>query len=708
MAVRVSSQTGNWSSSSTWGGSAAPGNGDTAVISSGHTVTVDTATTVGKGDSLTAPQSSSENASASTSAGGGSLPNGTYWGFYTNCTSGGLESGPSGEFQVSVTLGQTVTVTLPALPAGVDSRKIYLTDANGSTFTERLYKTGVTGTSTTLTSASWTDGTTTYANAARPPIAITIFGTLTVGTGIALTVKGDVVMVNAPINQNAGSSVIANVPASTTYRVLTGTDSGQASALWTISGSSGSRCTINRTGTGVFNIQPAGRAHSGGTMVNGNGGLDWDYCDVTNVGSAGENALLHNDLGSGRTFSMTHVTFDGCGTVYLPGTGNGASTVVMDHMTCRNTLGSYGVSWEGTVTATTGTRSVTFCVFHCPLRYSKGGFVWNDNVMVCSSRNEQGSTPTSFDRNFINSFAPTGGHEVILNSDFNDNWFLGFDGTSGAFNNWHAVQNQGTPAARVTSDGNVWECPYSTGGGDLHYMGGIDLDVYRNITVPDLTGTYEAGDLVNMADNAGHTNTYNIQHNTAFSGDQALAITEGAGRTGILASYKSNICWGRSGNSGYHLHEFTADATDKVTAANANYNCGYRLLAGVEGNGYDFPITGTPGANDVNGDPAFVSATSNIMTWGRSLGLSGTDLQVINAVIAQMVKLNDSDYDSNYSVSNYLTYIRGKFAPTNTSLRNAGHDSVTIGAVEGVFGGMAPYFNDTEMAGNFSLSQMGL
>src|SRR5207237_4202530 len=41
-----SSQTGNWSSASTWGGAGVPGAGDTATVNGGHVVTLDTAVTV--------------------------------------------------------------------------------------------------------------------------------------------------------------------------------------------------------------------------------------------------------------------------------------------------------------------------------------------------------------------------------------------------------------------------------------------------------------------------------------------------------------------------------------------------------------------------------------------------------------------------------------------------------------------------------------
>ena len=50
-AAITSTQTGNWSSGSTWVGGTAPGDGDTAVIASGHAVTVDANVTVGSNSS---------------------------------------------------------------------------------------------------------------------------------------------------------------------------------------------------------------------------------------------------------------------------------------------------------------------------------------------------------------------------------------------------------------------------------------------------------------------------------------------------------------------------------------------------------------------------------------------------------------------------------------------------------------------------------
>src|ERR1043166_3426872 len=45
-ATYSSTQTGNWSSASTWGGAGVPGAGDSATVNGGHVVTLDTSVTV--------------------------------------------------------------------------------------------------------------------------------------------------------------------------------------------------------------------------------------------------------------------------------------------------------------------------------------------------------------------------------------------------------------------------------------------------------------------------------------------------------------------------------------------------------------------------------------------------------------------------------------------------------------------------------------
>jgi hypothetical protein len=85
-------------------------------------------------------------ATVSCSGSGGLLPAGTYYAQYTFVDPFGetLAGGESGQFTVAA--GQVPTVTLPALPAGVQAINLYLTAPGGAAGTETLYATGITTT----------------------------------------------------------------------------------------------------------------------------------------------------------------------------------------------------------------------------------------------------------------------------------------------------------------------------------------------------------------------------------------------------------------------------------------------------------------------------------------------------------------------------------------------------------------------------------
>jgi len=88
---------------------------------------------------------------AATNAGSvatGGLPAGTYFSCYTWVDAFGETTiGTSRSTQFTGTgLAQLLTITIPALPTGVQFANIYLTPTNGAAGTEQLYATGVTTT----------------------------------------------------------------------------------------------------------------------------------------------------------------------------------------------------------------------------------------------------------------------------------------------------------------------------------------------------------------------------------------------------------------------------------------------------------------------------------------------------------------------------------------------------------------------------------
>ena len=88
----------------------------------------------------------STQATVSVSGSGGQLPAGTYYCRYSFADPFGetLAGGESAQF--TVTAGQVPTVTVPALPVGVQAINLYLTQPGGAQGTETLYATGITTT----------------------------------------------------------------------------------------------------------------------------------------------------------------------------------------------------------------------------------------------------------------------------------------------------------------------------------------------------------------------------------------------------------------------------------------------------------------------------------------------------------------------------------------------------------------------------------
>lgn len=112
--------------------------------------------------------------------------------------------------------------------------------------------------------------------------------------------------------------------------------------------------------------------------------------------------------------------------------------------------------------------------------------------------------------------------------------------------------------------------------------------------------------------------------------------------------------------------------SDLVSATNFDYNVAYNLL-GVESN-LEFSA-GTPNSNGFTSDPQFVDDTRNLAAWDTSLGGNGT---VANALTELRLR-NETGYDTNYVISDLVTWVKGGFAVQNADLEDAGHDSVTIG-----------------------------
>jgi hypothetical protein len=259
----------------------------------------------------------------------------------------------------------------------------------------------------------------------------------------------------------------------------------------------------------------------------------------------------------------------------------------------------------------------------------------------------------------------------------------------------------------VAFTGNVFESTIADSNGDclLHLsLASATYTIRHNIVLPnaarDNTGTLFT---LGGADPGPH---YVSEHNTYFTGAQSAAVSEGADNAaGQITSFRSNLAWcdpartasycysGQGGWSASSLGPYKVDdvkngnampgtaTADIITAGFLDYNAGYGLKVGYKLKGYNVNATTTPGAHDVDGDPAFLDRWRNIGSWAVSRGSSGTHVVTKTSDGLTYLKANPA-----LIASSLVPYIRAGFAPGAAGLNNSAHDNVspsngTIGAV---------------------------
>lgn len=514
-------------------------------------------------------------------------------------------------------------------------------------------------------------------------------GSLTVNSSITFTVRGDINLNNAPMTLSAGSTLefdasAASSPSTTQYELRIGTGHNQTSARLNINGTSESRVTIrsNASGGNGWINDGSGPWLQGGLITG-------TYVDFLRIGDANNNALRFSPTGS-STFSLTNATFTDGGR--LGGTYNMGTTCnfTLQNVTMSGTLHSTdSLKFENASGYSSGTRLVDGCVFDKQVHFYTGaGFTVTNNYFADTVDATAGDWVDASGNMFEDqNNRPPG--------NLDDSYFIDPDATS----NPHFLQP--LTNSSVSYSGNIFECPLCT---NTTEEGDCILDpqpssaatytIENNIVLPSDTGVATCS-LVSLLGNVNASVAVN--HNTwvvsANNGTSPYTRMVTLGETyntpaGKVTSLKSNIAYSPTSRNAYLISNINGSpVTDVVTSANADYNSAYNMATGSDGVGYNTPITGDPGANDlVSEDPEFVDETCSIATWDDSLGGPGT---VANA-LAELKKKNTSTYDSDYSISALITYVRGCFAPTNNAYEDAGHDGVTIGAVEGVFATPTP------------------
>jgi hypothetical protein len=490
-------------------------------------------------------------------------------------------------------------------------------------------------------------------------IVFTNGATLTLAPSVTLTLNGygygDIVL-------GAGSSVSVSGWWSFAVGQLTGPASG-AQASW-----SGGRFVVGASGTGHTQT--------------------WRRIDFEGIGDASNDMLTANGNNGSTTFSIDLCSFDDCGEIEL--TGERERHVSVTNCYFSNPASTYSLKVTNSGGSSMGTRLFDNARFRGRVQLSPQGFTVQNNTQFQGDLVALGLW-TCTDSMYLKT---SGANGVTHGATFTGNWLLAHDFAAGAAignPNWvFADDGLNTDGATADLDDNVIECTNTDGGGNVFFSSNAPkchLRARRNLLIRSalasgVSGFREMPGVLITSKTDGTNTRYTLEHNTAFVGRQSL-FDAGEHMTDfdpMVSSCKSNLVWsdgnfdddGPDSDRCYIVRQFEGGGEGEIgPAANFTHNGKYLLT----GTGYNAAVSsGTAGANDVAGDPQFVEERS-ILTWANSLGKAGTDLQKINAVLDDLLT-------GSLVVSDYLTYVRAGYAPQNALYEDAGHDAVTIGAVE--------------------------
>lgn len=527
-------------------------------------------------------------------------------------------------------------------------------------------------------------------------------------TGATLTLRGDMIYANTSATKtgaftftmNPGSTLTfdasqATTPLSQIY-VVGPSASNSPNTSTRIIGTQALPCTVTSNasgGNGRFSIRGLG----GRT-----GGMTANWCNFSRIGDSA-NAWIESSMsstaGSVDTVSLTDCTLNACGheqqtSVMTDGVVYAFTRVIRSNSpgstcmrvssttapTTASTRACTDCSFDITVGNSTNMAGFTFtrCLFFLGIGISAHGTV-KYSMVDCMFRKARTSAPGAVD--------------VIstLGGDYTRMFYFADNTVSNVFNCKFWATGGNATSYDTTCNGAHYESTMNNDTTGELYSGTGSPTSLRTITTTNHTVAFAAngtgydrpGTLWSIATSSANY-AFVSNHNTWIaSGEPHLSIGEtNTSPTDQLAAFKSNITYTpRSpvGTNQYHINNLdqggsgTPGAAVTSSPAVIDYNCGYpNMKTGTSTYpGYEGDFGGTPGANDINVDPEFLDPTRTLAKWNASRGGTQTTAAAFVTLMA----------DPSLIPAAYA-WCQGGWAPTNPLLRNAGHDGVTVGAVE--------------------------
>lgn len=508
--------------------------------------------------------------------------------------------------------------------------------------------------------------------------AILVNANLTIAA--TLTCRGDIKLADAKVIQNAGSifefdASQAGTPGTAIYIGLIGTAHNQVNPVWICNGTQFSRCTIRSVNT---NGGANGHFTDGGFLAAGS--MDLTYTDLLRIGDASNNATGCLFNGTGGYFDFKVVTHTSGGQLgSADNLGVTGRTIRFYGVSTSDSKGTNALQFTSDTAVGNGIRRFENCMFDKNVALNAVNLTVKDSLL----NGMTGGSNANFDV----------WDNVLMRDTTATEWSV-YDGMTncyvlkdGNITNPHFLQpDAATIMPKPSLDGMIFEMSggTNTDGDSILIPQPASARTYffiRCILLPNDAGT-QSGTLVSSLGNANVT--FSVNHCTYCSSDGTGTSGVNVGETynshaGMIAALKDNIGWSASAGGGFKIHNINgAPVTDVVTGANADFNTGWNLTAGSKGKGYDSPMTVTPGANDIEGDPQFLDKTRNIKTWDTYHGGPGTAAHAL----AEIAKRNDaSGWNSQYTIRDLWSWVRLGFQPKKASLATGASDGTTIGAV---------------------------
>lgn len=508
---------------------------------------------------------------------------------------------------------------------------------------------------------------------------------LTLEANQTLTVAGNIIKKDFAFTLEQGASLIFDCTAAD-RKFLFGGETGSTvyTTLFETNGVSGNRVTITKLGSNHCWFDEFSEGAGTGS---GKAAMDCEYTDFINIGkSDGSMSIGYN---SHNHFRFKNCDFTGCGETMKPSptAWNSATNDFYFH-DCRwsGSTGTYSLYFRGTNVSATGQKEYFRCSFDKLVNFQAVAKV--ENCIFRQPPNISGST-----------FVTNKGNMFVAQD--NGVAKVSIPGSAGSQNCYWLgdLTNPGNPhcnnnlSPNSVHEGWVFDfpCDKNIDSGECFQndlAGGVTIR--NNLAIPSATDGTAIG---NMAHNTsrGAITPWIVEHNTVVGDDCAyIAYTEVDGvdpdnDTPLYSSVKSNLVVDPTGSTACVVYDIYLNWEDIFLPANSVKNGKFGPfqyadpLSGLTLSGYRSHFNSDPGTTDITADPQFLDPTRNFAEWAVHKGAASSGDSLATKTTAAFALVMAAPL---LVETDLIPWVREGFQPTNEVYRNAGHDGVTIGAVE--------------------------